>query len=92
MAPDTTSIYLQGIDSEEIIAAFHARCASMMSATAGLRLLRSARDGRSGSAAPAVLAAFAHTGESERPARTCRDSPRCSAVFDAGVIRSVLVR
>jgi site-specific recombinase XerD len=34
----TTSIYLQGIDIEEIIAAVHARRAPMMSATAGLRL------------------------------------------------------
>ncbi len=34
----TTSIYLQGIDTEEIIAAVHARRAPMMSATAGLRL------------------------------------------------------
>jgi len=34
----TTSIYLQGIDTEEIIATVHARRAPMMSATAGLRL------------------------------------------------------
>jgi site-specific recombinase XerD len=34
----TTSVYLQGIDTEEIIAAVHARRAPMMSATAGLRL------------------------------------------------------
>src|SRR6266545_5143733 len=34
----TTSIYLQGIDAEEIIATVHARHAPMMSATAGLRL------------------------------------------------------
>lgn len=34
----TTSIYLQGIDTEEIIAAVHARRAPMMPATAGLRL------------------------------------------------------
>jgi integrase len=34
----TTSIYLQGIDPEEIIAAVRARRAPMMSATAGLRL------------------------------------------------------
>jgi site-specific recombinase XerD len=34
----TTSIYLQGIDPEEIIAAVHARRAPMMSASAGLRL------------------------------------------------------
>ena len=34
----TTSIYLQGIDTEEIIAAVHARRAPMMSATAGLQL------------------------------------------------------
>jgi len=33
----TTSIYLQGIDPEEIIAAVHTRRAPMMSATAGLR-------------------------------------------------------
>jgi hypothetical protein len=33
----TTSIYLQGIDTEEIIAAVHARRAPMMSASAGLR-------------------------------------------------------
>jgi site-specific recombinase XerD len=33
----TTSIYLQGIDTEEIIATVHARRAPMMSATAGLR-------------------------------------------------------
>ena len=33
-----TSIYLQGIDTEEIIATVHARRAPMMSATAGLRL------------------------------------------------------
>jgi integrase len=32
------SIYLQGIDTEEIIATVHARRAPMMSATAGLRL------------------------------------------------------
>jgi site-specific recombinase XerD len=34
----TTSIYLQGIDTEELIATVHARRAPMMSATAGLRL------------------------------------------------------
>jgi site-specific recombinase XerD len=34
----TTSIYLQGIDPEEIIATVHRRRAPMMSATAGLRL------------------------------------------------------
>jgi site-specific recombinase XerD len=34
----TTSIYLQGIDTEEIIATVHARRAPMISATAGLRL------------------------------------------------------
>ena len=34
----TTSIYLQGIDTEEIIATVHARRAPMMSATAGLHL------------------------------------------------------
>src|ERR671931_148264 len=34
----TTSIYLQGIDPEEIIATVHMRRAPMMSATAGLRL------------------------------------------------------
>jgi site-specific recombinase XerD len=34
----TTSIYLQGIDPEEIISAVHTRRAPMMSATPGLRL------------------------------------------------------
>jgi site-specific recombinase XerD len=34
----TTSMYLQGIDPEEIIAAVRARHAPMMSASAGLRL------------------------------------------------------
>jgi site-specific recombinase XerD len=34
----TTSIYLQGIDTEEIIATVHTRRAPMMSATAGLQL------------------------------------------------------
>jgi site-specific recombinase XerD len=34
----TTSVYLQGIDIEEIISAVHARRAPMMSATAGLQL------------------------------------------------------
>ena len=34
----TTSIYLQGIDPEEIIATVHMRRAPMLSATAGLRL------------------------------------------------------
>ena len=34
----TTSIYLQGIDTEEIIAAVHTRRAPMMSATIGLQL------------------------------------------------------
>jgi site-specific recombinase XerD len=34
----TTSIYLQGIDTEEIIATVHNRRGPMMSATAGLRL------------------------------------------------------
>jgi site-specific recombinase XerD len=34
----TTSIYLQGIDTEEIIATVHPRRAPIMSATAGLRL------------------------------------------------------
>ena len=34
----TTSIYLQGIDPEEIIATVHMRRAPMMSASAGLRL------------------------------------------------------
>jgi|GEM_PF-6735826 len=31
-------VYLQGIDTEEIIATVHGRRAPMMSATAGLRL------------------------------------------------------
>ena len=34
----TTSIYLQGIDTEEIIATVHTKRAPMMSATADLRL------------------------------------------------------
>jgi site-specific recombinase XerD len=34
----TTSIYLQGIDTEEIIATVHARRAPMMAASAGLLL------------------------------------------------------
>jgi integrase/recombinase XerD len=34
----TTRIYLQGIDTEEIIATVHARRAPRMSASAGLRL------------------------------------------------------
>jgi integrase len=34
----TTSIYLQGIDPEEVIAAVRTRRAPMMSASAGLRL------------------------------------------------------
>jgi hypothetical protein len=34
----TTSIYLQGIDPEEIIATVSTRRAPMMSASAGLRL------------------------------------------------------
>ena len=34
----TTSIYLQGIDTDEIIAIVHSRRGPMMSATAGLRL------------------------------------------------------
>jgi site-specific recombinase XerD len=34
----TTSIYLQGIDAEEIIATVRTRRAPMMSASAGLRL------------------------------------------------------
>jgi site-specific recombinase XerD len=34
----TTSIYLQGIDTEEIIATVHARRTPMMSAAAGLQL------------------------------------------------------
>jgi site-specific recombinase XerD len=34
----TTSVYLQGIDIEEIIQTVHSRRAPMMSATAGLRL------------------------------------------------------
>jgi len=34
----TTSIYLQGIDTEEVITTVHARRAPMMSATAGLQL------------------------------------------------------
>jgi site-specific recombinase XerD len=34
----TTSIYLQGIDTEEIIATVHGRRGPMMSASAGLRL------------------------------------------------------
>jgi site-specific recombinase XerD len=34
----TTSIYLQGIDTEEIIATILGRRGPMMSATAGLRL------------------------------------------------------
>jgi len=34
----TTSTYLQGIDSEEIISAVHARQAPMMHASAGLEL------------------------------------------------------
>jgi site-specific recombinase XerD len=34
----TTSIYLQGIDTEEIIATVHGRHGPMMSASAGLRL------------------------------------------------------
>jgi site-specific recombinase XerD len=34
----TTSVYLHGIDTEEIIATAHAKRSPMMSATAGLRL------------------------------------------------------
>ena len=34
----TTSIYLQGIDTEEIIATVHGRRGPVMSATAGLHL------------------------------------------------------
>ncbi len=34
----TTSIYLQGINAEEIIATVHGRRGPMMSATAGLHL------------------------------------------------------
>jgi hypothetical protein len=34
----TTSIYLQGIDTEQIISTVHARRGPMMSASAGLRL------------------------------------------------------
>jgi site-specific recombinase XerD len=34
----TTSIYLQGIDTDEIIATVHARRAPMMSASAGLQI------------------------------------------------------
>jgi integrase len=34
----TTSIYLQGIDPEEMVAAVRARRAPMISASAGLRL------------------------------------------------------
>jgi hypothetical protein len=34
----TTSIYLRGIDIEEIISTVHAHLAPMMSATAGLQL------------------------------------------------------
>jgi integrase len=34
----TTSIYLQGIDTEEIIATVHARRAPVISATVGLQL------------------------------------------------------
>ena len=34
----TTSVYLQGIDTEEIIATVHARRAPMMSASAGLQI------------------------------------------------------
>jgi len=33
-----TSVYLQGIDSAEIISAVHARLAPMMPASAGLRI------------------------------------------------------
>jgi integrase len=47
----TTSIYLQGIDPEEIIAAVRARRTPMMSASAGLRL--SGRSASSGSRAGA---------------------------------------
>jgi DNA-binding transcriptional MerR regulator len=47
----TTSVYLQGIDTEEIIATVHARRAPMMSASAGLQIGRtdggSARRSRS---------------------------------------------
>jgi Phage integrase family len=46
----TTSVYLQGIDPEEIIMAVHARRAPMMSATAGLRLWTTATTRTSGSA------------------------------------------
>jgi site-specific recombinase XerD len=46
-----TSIYLQGIDTEEIIVAVEARRAPMMSATAGLRLEReTATSGRAADA------------------------------------------
>jgi hypothetical protein len=36
--PGTTSIYLQGIDPQEIIATVHMRRAPMTSVSAGLRL------------------------------------------------------
>jgi integrase len=48
----TTSIYLQGIDTEEIIATVHDRRAPMMSATAGLQLWATG-SGVNGSAASA---------------------------------------
>jgi integrase/recombinase XerD len=59
----TTSIYLQGIDTEEIIAAVHTRRAPMMSATAGLQLLTYAP---AAGASPRASRAFA----ADRPTRS----------------------
>jgi hypothetical protein len=51
----TTSIYLQGIDTEEIIATVHARRAPMMSATAGLQLQPTRKRREAHRALPPVL-------------------------------------
>jgi integrase len=77
----TTSIYLQGIDTEEIIATVHARRGPMMSATAGLRLEQLWRERPN----PLPPSTTADPGQASvpRPAGRNRRHTRCSS--EAGV-------
>ena len=61
-----TSIYLQGIDSSEIIDTVHSRAAPVIPATAGLDPCSSSRTGGPATARPACFPAKQPAGESGR--------------------------
>ncbi len=99
----TTSIYLQGIDIEEIISTVHARRAPMMSATAGLQLWSIRKPGRERRArcarARAWAAALLHASKSSArlppglpDALGARQVSRVHPVADAKQWRGIEIR